>query len=74
VFRTFIAREPCAVFLMRSRRTHALSLTRGAAIGASAGFASSKKSLDANKELKTPLYSHQEPFYALSDPIGRAGA
>jgi len=59
---------------MRSRRTHALSLTRGAAIGASAGFASSKKSLDANKELKTPLYSHQESFYALSDPIGQTGA
>jgi len=59
---------------MRSRRTHALSLTRGAAIGASAGFVSPKKSLDANKELKTPLYSNKEPFYAPSDPIGRAGA
>ncbi|WP_180950143.1 hypothetical protein [Rothia dentocariosa] len=44
------------------------------AIGASAGFASSKKSLDANKELKAPLYSYQEPFYAPSDLIGQTGA
>jgi len=58
---------------MRSRRTHALSLTRGAAIGASAGFAPSKKSLDVNKELKTPLYSNKEPFYT-PNLIGRAGA
>jgi len=59
---------------MRSRRTHALSLTRGAAIGASAGFASPKKSLDVNKELKTPLHSHQESFYAPSDLIEQTGA
>jgi len=33
------------------------------------------KSLDANKELKTPLYSDQESFYAPpSDPIGQTGA
>jgi len=59
---------------MRSRRTHALSLTRGAAIGASAGFASPEKSFAVNKELKTPLYPYQEPFYAPSDLIGLAEA
>ncbi len=59
---------------MRSQRTHALSLTRGAAIGASAGFASSKKSLDANKELKRRFIRTKDLFYAPSDLIGLAGA
>lgn len=59
---------------MRSRRTHALSLTRGAAIGASAGFAPSKKSLDVNKELKRSFIRTKDLFYAPSDPIGLAGA
>jgi cytochrome c1 len=57
---------------MRSRRTHALSLTRGAAIGASAGFASSKKSLDVNKELKRSFIRTKDLFYAPLRP-DRAG-
>jgi cytochrome c1 len=59
---------------MRSRRTHALSLTRGAAIGASAGFAPSKKSLDVNKELKRRLIRIKSLFMPPSDLIGLAEA
>jgi len=59
---------------MRSRRTHALSLTRGTAIGASAGFAPSKKSLDVNKELKRRLIRIKSLFMPPSDLIGLAEA
>jgi len=59
---------------MRSRRTHALSLTRGAAIGASAGFASPEKSFAVNKELKRCFIRIKSLFYAPSDPIGQTGA
>jgi cytochrome c1 len=56
---------------MRSRRTHALSLTRGAAIGASAGFASPEKSLDANKELKRRFIRIKSLFMPQPERAGR---